>query len=115
MTATQERKRRHAPRRPKIGPLYEMLPLLANGMSYKQIGIHLGLTDDGVRSRATVLYEHLGATNQTHAVAIAYQRGLLPTSVHHPLTAGRHNPACALLTPRLCNCGATPPPRNGAA
>jgi DNA-binding CsgD family transcriptional regulator len=106
MTAATARRRRYTPRRPDLEKLYELLPLMARGMSYAAIGAKLHLTAEGVRSRATVLYDQLGADNTAHAVAIAYQRGLLRADPRHLENAARHLPTCTALTPRACNCGA---------
>lgn len=106
MTAATERRRRYTPRRPDLEKLYALLPLMARGMGYAAIGEQLHLSPEGVRSRATVLYDQLAAKNTAHAVAIAYQRGLLRADQRHVRNTVRHLPTCAAITPRACSCGA---------
>lgn len=49
----------------------------SRGMTNKELASRLGITVHGVVSAAQRLYRHLGAVSQAHAVAIAYQEGLL--------------------------------------
>lgn len=89
--------------------LYELLPLLAEGLTYQQMARRLGLSAEGVRSRMKRLLELLRARNGAQAVAIAYQRGLLKHDTQHAIRvrrelAERHASDCALLTPPRCNC-----------
>lgn len=55
----------------------ELLPLLGEGLTRRQIGERLGLSEAGASSRVGRLYRHLGALNRAHAVYIAYTAGLL--------------------------------------
>ena len=56
---------------------FELLPHLAQGLENREIGERLHLSVDAVVSRTKCLYRVLGARNRTHAVALAYARGLL--------------------------------------
>jgi DNA-binding CsgD family transcriptional regulator len=55
-----------------------VLECLANGMRWRQIGAYTGLTRAQLKRAQPSLYETLGADTAAHAVAIAYQAGLLP-------------------------------------
>lgn len=55
----------------------EVLELLSAGLSYRQIGRSLAITERTARAHAVAVKEKLEASNAAHAVAIAYQRGLL--------------------------------------
>ncbi|MDX3382449.1 response regulator transcription factor [Streptomyces niveiscabiei] len=55
----------------------EVLPLLAEGLSNKQIARRLGISSHGVKRIVASLLLKLGAPNRTAAVVIAIQNGLL--------------------------------------
>jgi DNA-binding CsgD family transcriptional regulator len=55
----------------------EVLRRIAAGHSSRQIGRDLGLTNYTVRSYVRDLLRKLGAPNRSHAVALAYETGLL--------------------------------------
>src|SRR5438105_3102178 len=54
-----------------------ILRLLANGRTNREIALELGLNAGTVKNRISLLLPKLGATDRTHAVAIAHQLGLL--------------------------------------
>jgi DNA-binding CsgD family transcriptional regulator len=72
----------------------EVLLLLGEGLTRKQIGDRLGLTEAGASSRCSRLFRHLGAVNRAHAVYIAYEAGLL----EEPDPA-RHEPPVVVRVP----------------
>lgn len=55
----------------------EILPMLAEGLSNQQIATRLFLAEDTIKTHIARMLLRLAATNRTHAVSIAYQRGLL--------------------------------------
>ena len=58
--------------------LAEVLPMIAAGMSNRQIGYRLHLSYDGVRSRTRDLQAWLGGNNRPNTVLLAHRAGLLP-------------------------------------
>ncbi|MEV4197056.1 helix-turn-helix domain-containing protein [Micromonospora globbae] len=56
----------------------EILAMVADGQTTRQIGRRLGRTTNGVQSHLSRLYRRMGARNAPHAVAIAINLGLLP-------------------------------------
>lgn len=56
---------------------YEVLRLIAAGFSNKEIGRTLSISERTVRFHATSIFNKLGATSRTQAVALATQRHLL--------------------------------------
>lgn len=64
-------------------PLREMQCLmgLARGLSTIEIGKELYLSPHSIKTYLSRLYRRIGARSQAHAVAIAYERGLLPVRV----------------------------------
>ncbi len=56
---------------------YEVLRLITVGMSNKEIGRTLSISERTVRFHVTSIFTKLGATSRTHAVALATQRHLL--------------------------------------
>lgn len=78
--------------------LLDVLRLIADGHSNRQIGNMLHITEDGAKRRSSVLQRQLGARDRAHAVAIGFQRGYL----------GRHAATCDLRRPRVCDCGVEP-------
>jgi DNA-binding CsgD family transcriptional regulator len=52
---------------------------LADGLTLRQVASRLHLGHQTVRTQATALRRRLGASTTPHAVALAYQRGLLHT------------------------------------
>ncbi|MFF3488909.1 response regulator transcription factor [Streptomyces sp. NPDC002701] len=57
--------------------LVETLKLIARGYTNPEIGAHLWLSVDAVKSRVKRTLLALDAENRAHAVAIGWQRGLL--------------------------------------
>jgi two-component system, NarL family, response regulator len=55
----------------------EVLSLLAQGMSNKQIAAKLHISEITVKCHVSVILMRLDATDRTHAVVIALQRGLV--------------------------------------
>ena len=55
----------------------KVLQLLADGLWLPEIGKRLGIATSTVKRHTTMLYACMGARNAHHAVALAYQRGLL--------------------------------------
>lgn len=55
----------------------QILRLAAEGHSNGAIGRHLYLSEDTVKTHTRRIYARLGANGRAHAVAIAYQQGLL--------------------------------------
>jgi DNA-binding NarL/FixJ family response regulator len=56
----------------------DILTRIARGMTEVEIGAELFLTRDTVKTHARRAYRALGARCQAHAVALAYQAGILP-------------------------------------
>lgn len=56
----------------------EVLALLSEGMSNKQIARRLLLAERTVKSHVTEVMQRLGVSNRTHAVVEAARRGLVP-------------------------------------
>jgi DNA-binding NarL/FixJ family response regulator len=64
---------------PHLPPrLAAVLPLVAAGMSNRQIGTRLHLSHDGIRSRVRDLQAWLGANSRPNTVLLAHRAGLLP-------------------------------------
>lgn len=55
----------------------DVLRLLGEGLSNKQIGRLLGITDGTVKQHIQCVLEELGAVNRLQAVIYAYRRGIL--------------------------------------
>jgi DNA-binding CsgD family transcriptional regulator len=58
----------------------EVLQLVADGQSNKQIGRALGVTEHTARFHVTGILNKLGANTRTHAVMLATQLGVLETT-----------------------------------
>lgn len=56
---------------------HQVVAYIACGLSNADIGRQMGLSEITVKSHARALYLKLGARDRAHAVALAYQRGLL--------------------------------------
>lgn len=54
----------------------EVLSLMVQGKSNKEIGASLGITEATVKSHVSVILDRLGVTDRTQAVIAALQRGL---------------------------------------
>lgn len=65
----------------------QLLALMAQGLSTAEIADQLHLAAHTVTSHARRLYAQLQATGRPHAVALAYQHGLLTTPAYRPRTA----------------------------
>jgi len=55
----------------------EVLQLVAEGQTNRQIAVALGITERTVKFHVTTIMKKLGADNRAHAVALAAERGLL--------------------------------------
>lgn len=55
----------------------EVLALIAEGYTSKDIGEKLHVAEETVKSHVTNVLGYLGARNRAHAVAIAWRHGLL--------------------------------------
>jgi DNA-binding CsgD family transcriptional regulator len=66
---------------PTIEPLTrrerEILQLMSEGLSNKQIADRLWLSVETVKSHVSAVYAKLGADSRAHAVAIAFRHDLL--------------------------------------
>lgn len=64
--------------RPDVTPReLEVLTLVAEGLSTREIGRRLWITEETVKTHIRRLHDRLGARTRAQAVAIAYQRGIL--------------------------------------
>jgi DNA-binding NarL/FixJ family response regulator len=55
----------------------EVLQCVAQGQANKQIGKELSLSEDTVKGHVRSIMDKLGASNRTHAVSIAIERGII--------------------------------------
>lgn len=55
----------------------EVLEMLANGLSCKQIAFQLGRTEESVKDVSRAIIHYFDARNRAHAVHLAHQQGLL--------------------------------------
>ena len=63
---------------PKLSPRQtEVLTMIANGKSNKEIAAQLGIRIDSVEDIANTLYAKLSASNRAEAVDIAHRKHLL--------------------------------------
>ena len=63
--------------RPRVTPReLEVLALVADGYSTREIAERLWITDETVRTHVRRLLDRLHARTRAHAVAIAYREGL---------------------------------------
>lgn len=68
-----------ARRRPAVSEFdAQMLALVAEGRTSRDIGRQLGRTAHGVQSHLSRLYRRMGVANAPHAVAAAFALGILP-------------------------------------
>lgn len=96
---------------PRLGdPVVEremqVLLRMAQGLTNREIGSELYLTEDTVKTYARRLFAKLGARDRAHAVAIGYQKELLrgdATDERGPIS-GTHLTWCAIWRPQSCNC-----------
>lgn len=56
----------------------EVLALLANGLSNKEIGLKYGLSEKTVKVHVGAIFRALGVTNRTQAARAAHAAGLIP-------------------------------------
>lgn len=71
----------HAACAPHLGARKrEILERLAQGLSYHQIGLALGISVNTVRTHVREIYEALGASTKVEAVLAAMECGILPRS-----------------------------------
>ena len=78
--------------------MLEVLKLIADGRTNREIGSRLGISEDTVKVRARALFDALGARDRAHAVAIGYRLAILGEV--------GHGPSCASLRLRACDCSA---------
>lgn len=57
-----------------------ILSMIADGYENRDIAKEFGTNVQNVKNALRALYDHLGASNRAHAVAICYQRGILKIS-----------------------------------
>ena len=55
----------------------EVLQLVAEGNSNKQIAFRLSLTEDTIKGHMKIIFGKLGASDRTHAVTLAARRGMI--------------------------------------
>ena len=55
----------------------QVLRLIAGGNANKQIGSHLSISEETVKSRVKNILSKLGANDRTHAVTIGLKRGII--------------------------------------
>jgi DNA-binding NarL/FixJ family response regulator len=65
---------------------YDVLLLIADGRTAEQIGHRLGIAADTVRTHVCHILRKLNARDRAHAVAISFQRSLLPGRLPAPAT-----------------------------
>jgi DNA-binding CsgD family transcriptional regulator len=64
--------------RPKVTPReLEVLELVAEGLSTREIARRLWVTEETVKTHIRRLHDRLGARTRVHAVAIAFRAGVL--------------------------------------
>lgn len=91
----------------------DILKHLAAGLNAAETGEALGVTARSVAGHLYRIYGLIGATNAAHAVAIAYETGVLVTSVEQKRRAERtrqaaiHGRECAMWRPNRCDCDAS--------
>lgn len=56
----------------------EVLGWLAKGLTNREIGVLMGITEDGVKAHLKVIFQKLHAADRAEAVAVAMKRGYLP-------------------------------------
>jgi NarL family two-component system response regulator YdfI len=57
----------------------EVLAWLADGASNREIALHLHITERTVKAHVTGIFNKLGVSSRTEAVAVALRQGLLPS------------------------------------
>jgi DNA-binding NarL/FixJ family response regulator len=55
----------------------EVLRLIAAGNANKEIGAHLSISEESVKSRVKNILDKLGARDRTHAVTVGLKRGII--------------------------------------
>lgn len=63
---------------------HQVLYWLSHGKSNKQIGVHLRLSEDTVKTHCRHLFRKLGAHDRAHAVRRGFELGLLHGGVPAP-------------------------------
>jgi two-component system NarL family response regulator len=72
-----ERLSEHFPQVALTGRETEVLNLVAQGLSNKEIASRLGTASGTIKMHVQNVLEKLGAADRTHAVTIALRRGIL--------------------------------------
>ncbi|MFB9687677.1 response regulator transcription factor [Amycolatopsis plumensis] len=67
----------HARRMKLTDREFEVLTLIAEGLSNREIGQQLYLTEDTVKTHIRRMFQKFGVGDRAHAVAVGYQRGIL--------------------------------------
>lgn len=71
--------------RPTMGPYgMQILRRIADGATAAEIGAEMHLSERTVKYHLHRVQQHLGARSRCHAVALAYDAGLLSTSTVTP-------------------------------
>lgn len=65
----------------------EVLILIANGLTNREMADYLGVGEETVKTHVQTLLDNLPAKNRAHAVAIGFRRGLLMVEPPAPLAA----------------------------
>jgi len=77
-STSQRNQRNHLGGRPLSAREFEVLQLIATGLTAEQIGRRLGITTDTVRTHIGHILRKLKARDRAHAVAISFEMSLLP-------------------------------------
>lgn len=92
---------------------FEVLSAIAEGLDNRQIGEVLFMAEATVKGVVSAVLAILGARNRAHAVAISYERAILPLGTHRAHVvrrevADRHASDCTLLRAPVCDCDGAP-------
>lgn len=78
MSTSRQTHRSQLAGKPLSAREFEVLQLIATGLTAEQIGNRLGITTDTVRTHIGHLLRKLQARDRAHAVAISFETSLLP-------------------------------------
>jgi DNA-binding CsgD family transcriptional regulator len=78
--------------------LLDTLRLVADGLTNRQIGDRLHISENTVKCRVRALFRDLEARDRAQAVAVGMRRGLIDGAFHRL--------DCASYRPQPCDCGA---------